>query len=65
MTRKRVEGVPSYRHSAAGVVGLGWWDDRFATYDNNYYGEKEYDMGGGEEWRGRMMYLPTKAVLII
>jgi len=49
---------------AAGVVGLGRWDDRFATYDNNYYGEKKYNRGGGE-WRGRTMYLPTKAVLII
>jgi hypothetical protein len=38
-TRKRSESNASYYRStvAAAVVGLGRWDDRFATYDNNYY----------------------------
>ena len=37
-TRRRSESNASYyRSTVAAVVGLGRWDDRFATYDNNYY----------------------------
>lgn len=37
-TRKRSESNASYyRSTVAAVVGLGRWDDRFATYDDNYY----------------------------